>query len=121
VGIAVAPERASRNTWRVAGTFCLSHLDATEEASLSGKVALARMLAELHAALEFLPHSLRFANLAPSSEPKRSSRHTGGHHSVQGQRMLAGRLRSEPLSHSDPLSIVDYVPRRDPAAARMFV
>jgi aminoglycoside phosphotransferase (APT) family kinase protein len=121
-GIAVAPERAapgaSRNTWRVAGTFWLSHSDATEEASfrregqllqilpvtlaarkapwrvpgvvstVSGEtvavtrdgvwrlaehlpgeepdmreavtyVALARMLAELHAVLELVPHSLK--------------------------------------------------------------
>jgi Ser/Thr protein kinase RdoA (MazF antagonist) len=121
-GLAAAPERAapgaSRNTWRVASTFWLSHSDATEEASfrreaqllqvlpdmldarqaswcvpgvvstVSGEtvavtrdgvwrlaehlpgaqpdmreagtyVALARMLAELHAVLESLPHSLK--------------------------------------------------------------
>lgn len=121
-GISVAPERvapgASRNTWRVDGTFWLSHSDASEEDSFRREVqllqvlpgvlaarkacwcvpgvvptasgeaiavtpvgiwrlaqhlpgeqpemrepetypALARMLAELHAVLEFVPDSLK--------------------------------------------------------------
>lgn len=53
-GIGVAPERAapgaSRNTWRVADTFWLSHSDATEEATFRREAELLRVLPAILAA-----------------------------------------------------------------------
>lgn len=53
-GIAMAPERAapgaSRNTWRVADTFWLSHSDATEEATFRREAELLRVLPAILAA-----------------------------------------------------------------------
>lgn len=53
-GIAAAPERAvlgaSRNTWRVAGTFWLSHSDATEETTFRRESQLLQVLPGMLAA-----------------------------------------------------------------------